>query len=477
MGEGFRIGFNRSHSLRQAGSNMTSVHLQPEAVDHYIKEEVAASKLVPGPARPLSPIGLIPKKNRPGKFRLIVDLSSPRGCSINNGIASSNCSFRYSSVHDAAKRVVECGRGALMAKLDLKSAYRMVPVHPEDSSLLDVSWRGVSYLDQALPFGLRSAPIIFSTIADGLAWALHQSGVDYSLHYLDDFFCGPANSQSCSEALATAVPLCSRLGLPVALEKVEGPSHLIVFLGIKIDSVAMSLSLPEDKLQVLKSSLAWWVTRKSATKHQLQELLGHLNHAASVIRPGRIFLRSLKEGLRLPSQSSRLDAQARADLAWWCSFAPSWNGISMLPPASLSITVTSDASGGWGCGAFVSPSFRWVQVEWPASWASQNIAVKELFPVVIATLLWGREWRGSHVRFQSDNKAVVAALNAGSACHPLLAHLLRCLFFWQAAFDFHCSATHIPGRLNRAADALSRDNLLSFFSLFPQASPQPTPIP
>ena len=63
-----------------------------------------------------------------------------------------------------------------MAKLDLKSAYRMVPVHPEDSPLLGIQWKGETYSDQALPFGLRSAPIIFSAVADGLAWTLFHGG-------------------------------------------------------------------------------------------------------------------------------------------------------------------------------------------------------------------------------------------------------------------------------------------------------------
>jgi hypothetical protein len=84
-------------------------------------------------------MGLIPKKGRPGKFRLIVDLSAPGGRSVNDEIDPAHCSFHYSSVSYAARRVVECGQGALLAKLDLKSAYRMVPVYLIDSPLLGIS--------------------------------------------------------------------------------------------------------------------------------------------------------------------------------------------------------------------------------------------------------------------------------------------------------------------------------------------------
>lgn len=126
-----------------------------------------------------------------------------------------------------------CGKGALMAKTDLCSAYRQVPVHSNDQHLLGIEWKGQIYIDKALPFGLRSAPKIFSAVADGLAWALHCSGVSNTVHYLDDFlFWGPPESATCGEALATATNLCARLGLPTSPSKTIGPATCFTFLGI-----------------------------------------------------------------------------------------------------------------------------------------------------------------------------------------------------------------------------------------------------
>lgn len=119
-------------------------------------------------------------------------------------------------------------RGWCRAKLDLKSAYRIVPVHPLDQHLLGIEWQGIQYWDQALPFGLRSATIIFTAVADGVAWALALQGITKFIHYLDDFFfCAPADSQACQRALDIAVPRCRELGLPVAPSKVEGPSNVM----------------------------------------------------------------------------------------------------------------------------------------------------------------------------------------------------------------------------------------------------------
>lgn len=69
-----------------------------------------------------------------------------------------------------------------MPKLDLKAAYRMVPVHPDDQPLLGIMWQGETNVDQALPFGLRSAPKIFTAVADGLEWAMRQEGIKHSLY-------------------------------------------------------------------------------------------------------------------------------------------------------------------------------------------------------------------------------------------------------------------------------------------------------
>ena len=87
---------------------------------------------------------------QPGKWRLIVDLSSPRGESINDAISSELCHLQYASVLDAAALVRHLGKGAMLAKIDLHQAYRIIPVHPDDHPLLGVRWQGQTYIDTAL---------------------------------------------------------------------------------------------------------------------------------------------------------------------------------------------------------------------------------------------------------------------------------------------------------------------------------------
>ena len=134
---------------------------------------------------------------------------------------------------------------------------------------------------------------------------------------------------------------------------------------------------------------------------------------------------------------------------------------------STAAEVTSDASGAYGCGAF-SSSHGWFQLQWPDSWSPINIAVKELVPIVMAVAIWGHHWQRSCVHFRSDNMAVVNILNSRTSKDQLFMHLLRCLVFYSAFFRFHFVAEHVPGVLNVAADAISRNNLPLFFSIFPQ---------
>ena len=59
----------------------------------------------------------------------------------------------------------------------------MVPVNPDDQPLLAVEWANRIYIDRALPFGLRSAPKIFSAVADTIQWILQHHGISNLLHY------------------------------------------------------------------------------------------------------------------------------------------------------------------------------------------------------------------------------------------------------------------------------------------------------
>ena len=111
----------------------------------------------------ISPIDCVPKKS-PGDFRLIHHLSYSPGSSINDGIMRELASVSYCSFDDAVNALLKLGRGALVCKTDIKSAFRLIPVHPSDQELLEYKWQSKYYYDFCLPFGYRSSQAIFEQI-------------------------------------------------------------------------------------------------------------------------------------------------------------------------------------------------------------------------------------------------------------------------------------------------------------------------
>ena len=118
----------------------------------------------------------------------------------------------------------------------------------------------------------------------------------------------------------------------------------------------------------------------------------------------------------------------------------------------------------------------WFKLSWPQSWSAASISAKELVPTVVAAAIWGPHWSGSHVLFHCDNEAVVTVIQNRTAHETTLVQLLRCLFFYSVKFQFHFSATHIPGVHNVVADAISRNSLNLLSSLIPQAQQIGVPV-
>ncbi len=210
---------------------MRSAKDHPEVVSNYLNREKAVNRMVVVSPQDLpyihchiSPFGVIPKKAKPGHWRLIVDLSSPANASVNDGIDKDMSSISYITTDNIVDPILGLGRGMLMAKADITQAYRIVPVHPDDRHLLGVQWQGEVLVDKVLPFRLRSAPIIFTAIADALQWIMVNHGVSNVAHYLDDFITwGPPGAAVCQQNLDGIIPTCELTGTPLEADKCKGP--------------------------------------------------------------------------------------------------------------------------------------------------------------------------------------------------------------------------------------------------------------
>ena len=377
------------------------------------------------------------------------------------------------------------GQGASLVKLDIESAFRLLPVHPKDFSLMGMQHNGQYFVDKALPFGCSSSCAIFEKFSTFLEWGARTTAASQNLmHYLDDF-CGAGRSDIDARALMDkTLSFFQQLGVPVAPDKVEGPTTCLKFLGLIVDTERMEIRVPEDKLKVAYAQIEHLLGSKKATLKELQVLLGRLNFACRAVVPGRPFCRRIidaTKGVKRQHHKIRVTQDMKQDLVMWKKFLQAHNGRSLILPSEWSNSETlelyTDASGSLGFGAFFQG--HWAHGTWPVHLGedSQDITFKELYPIVLAVHLWSHQLQNRKMVFYCDNQAVVSIINRQTTKSPPSMGLVRVLVLACMQNNLLFRAKHLPGKVNSIADALSRAQFDRFRKLAPSADSYPTPIP
>ena len=274
-----------------------------------------------------------------------------------------------------------------MAKTDIASAFRIIPIHPCDFHLLGMKWQGKYYFDRCLPMGCSTSCSIFESFSTTLEWiAKKVLGSQAIIHILDDFFIVASTGSACRRQMHKFLALCDDLGVPIAEGKTFGPLMTLQFAGITLDSITMQASLLEDKLAKCRDQLSPCYRMKRITLRDLQSLIGLLNFTCPVIVPGRAFLRrliDLTKGIRSPHRFIRITKECKQDIQVWLSFLHQYNGISFFLPdrwlTSRKLQLYTDAAGSLGYGAVFS-KHRFFG-SWPDKWKSFNITILELYPL------------------------------------------------------------------------------------------------
>ena len=289
------------------------------ASEAQIQTEISLDRYIVAEQKPhvVSSIGAIPKSN--GSVRLIHDLSRPDG-GINS--LTTDTAVKYPTIDDATRMI---GLGSHIAKIDLSSAYRVVPIHPECFAYTGLSWKfGDDVLDTflydcRLPFGGSRSCRIFQALSNAVVRIMAKAGY-FCIAYIDDYMVVGSSEIVCKQAFDYLIVLVQDLGFIVNWQKVSYPCTVLTFLGIEVDCVKRTLSLPDKKLVEAREMVCLWSKKVKATKRELQIFLGKLNWYSRVVRGGRSFMRNL---INLTTKVTelhhhiRLSFSARQDIAWW----------------------------------------------------------------------------------------------------------------------------------------------------------------
>ena len=213
-------------------NNLASASRQLKVIDAALQKECEAGRILgqfespPLPNFCSSGLDLVHKND--GECRVIYHLSAPALHSINDYINPDCCFLTYCTTGDAYSIINRLGHNALLSKIDIKDAFRLIPVCPEDWNLLGIQRRRHFYADRLLPFGLHSAPFLFDRLSNAIHWVLkHSYGVAHLLHYLDDFFTArTADINGCLKNLTAMLSLCSKINAPVKYSKVKAGVNL-----------------------------------------------------------------------------------------------------------------------------------------------------------------------------------------------------------------------------------------------------------
>lgn len=327
-----------------------------------------------------------------------------------------------------------------------------------------------SFIEAALPFGLRSAPGTYDRLARALVYIAKERGISSMVYYVDDHSIVSLPGVN-EEQANDFVQLAQEMGVHLSLDKLVVGQTVASFIGFEIDTIAMTVSLGEHKRVSLVSVLAGWLNKKSATRKELEQLVGQLGHASRVIPPGRTYMQTALDLMRkLPADKPRhhvtIPARTRLDLEAFIRFCAYWNGTALIarPPAPH-VVAASDASSTIGAGGFHLPGAEWFFLRWDnhhnvridtSDPTDNSITYKELFGVVILAALLAPVYSGSTITILCDNTGAVARVAHRHSRVPEILELVRILIDVEARHDVAIVAEHIEGENNTIADAISR---------------------
>lgn len=350
----------------------------------------------------VSRIFVIPKKD--GSHRPVFNLRP-----LNQFIKK--CHFKMEGM-TTVKELVQ--KEDWFCTIDLKDAYLSVAVNKDHRKYLRFMWAGKTFQFTCLPFGLCSAPRVFTKLLRPVMTHLRKQGIR-SVIYLDDLLLMDQRKDYLTLKVAQVVELLESLGFMVNREKSQlSPLQEIPYLGFVVDSKSMMFRLSQEKVAHLSEHCNQTLDKGPLSVRELAKVVGSLSATRQAVFPAPLYYRHLQQ---LITQSLRqnpsfntmvsLDAGARKDLEWWTHHLNNWNGRDIQPRMADFLMETDASKIGWGANCEGTRTGGY----WSPQEQCLHINCLELQAGTFAMKAFMREQANVHVHLRMDNQSAVSYIN------------------------------------------------------------------
>lgn len=397
----------------------------------------------------ISPVFLREKKD--GGYRMVINLKK-----LNKFMNYTH--FKMENFEQAIRLI---SSGVFMASVDLKHAYYSVKIAEEQQKYLCFKWAGRIYQFTCLPNGVSEGPRLFTKLLKPVFSCLRFKGYTITSFIDDTLMCSPS-VEDCVACLKDTVEILQNVGFCINAKKsVMVPTKRIEYLGNIIDSEAMTVTLPERRLDKIVKSCSSLASRNKAKIREVARVVGLLVAAIPAVELGKLHYRILErakiEALKVEQGNfdklMKISKEMRLELSWWISEAGT-QGRRILRPAPT-VEVFTDASDlGWGgCVRRYTTNGRWTSEE-----SCLHINAKELKAILFTLQSFACLLKGCHVKVMCDNTTAIAYVNEMGGTKSLVCNSI-CIDIWNWCIskDIWVTCAHIPGKDNVLADAASRN--------------------
>lgn len=396
----------------------------------------------------ISPIFTVPKPN--GSHRFILNLKE-----LNKFVKVNH--FKMEDYRTALKLLYV---DYYMCTIDIQDAYFLLSVDKNDRKMLRFRWGPQLYEFNVLPFGLCTAPFVFTKLMKPILEYLRSSGL-LSVNYLDDFLCVGSSYEECLFNVNTTCTILQSLGFIINNKKsVLIPKNVCKFLGFVFNTKDMTISLPDEKKQRILNKVSALMCKNKCTIRYFAEFIGLLTSACPAVSYGWMYTKLFEREKFLAlnysdnyNRQMKLSKHLNKEFSWWkdnieTSFCP------IRKNNQYSLEIFSDASNtGWGasCGG-QSANGNWTKTE-----LGSHINTLELTAAFYGLRIFTVNIRDCNVLLRIDNTTAIAYINRmGGVQHTHLNELARKIWQWCEIKNIFVFASYIRSCDNIIADRESR---------------------